>query len=257
MSGPPPLPSFFSAVWLDVIDSTNDELKRRADAGASEGLLLCAETQSAGHGRHGRPWVSPRGNLYCSLLLRPKAPAAKTVQFSYIAALAAAEAVERQLPPGFEPVTCKWPNDILLKGRKIGGILLESGARASRDGRLDWLVIGVGINVLQYPSECDFPATALAEWGGRTDRAKLLADFAAAFDRWRGLWDKEGFAPVRQAWLKRAQWLGQKIEVRTSGGQVIGVFAGVDDAGALIVQGLRGERHIVAAGDVFRAAAGA
>ena len=125
MEIPAAIPAFFSVVTLASIGSTSDEVKRLSRFGAVEGTLVWAAEQRAGHGRFGRTWISPPGNLYFSLLLRPYLPPGQALQLTFVAAVALAEAIQGLLPPQ-RRVTCKWPNDVLVAGRKISGILLES-----------------------------------------------------------------------------------------------------------------------------------
>lgn len=244
------LPSFFRLLPFARIDSTNDEAKRRAAAGAVEGTLVWAEEQSAGRGRRGREWVSPPGNLYLSLVLRPRCRAAQAAQLGFVAALAVAEACARFLPPGAAP-SCKWPNDVLIDGRKVAGLLLKSSADAQ--GALDWLVLGIGVNLATHPEATEYPATSLAASGAAVAPAAMLPILATllrdGYDTWRG----QGFAPVRAAWLARAHGLGAPIRVRLPAAELGGRFAGLDEAGMLLLDGAGGRRTIAAA-EVFPAA---
>ena len=128
---------FWRVRELDATSSTNDDVKKAAEAGEAEGLVVVAKRQTAGRGRHGRVWESPEGNLYCSMLLRPADMQATGAFYSFVAALALRDTVAALLPGA--AVTLKWPNDVLVGGRKIAGILLEGGPQ--------WLVIGIGLNV--------------------------------------------------------------------------------------------------------------
>ncbi|HUH83371.1 MAG TPA: biotin--[acetyl-CoA-carboxylase] ligase [Stellaceae bacterium] len=247
MTAQPRLSPFYRVQLFDAIDSTNEEGKRQARNGAAEGTLIWARAQTAGRGRRGRDWVSPEGNLYLSLVLRPERSAAEAAQLGFAAALAVAEAVGPLLPEGVR-LSLKWPNDVLLDGRKVSGILLESQAS---DGRLDWLIVGMGINLASFPERGDYPATSLVAVGASVAVEALLAAVAARFEAWYRRWREAGFAPLREAWLARAQGLGATIRVRLSIGESHGRFAGLDAEGALLldddVNGLRR----VAAGEVF------
>jgi BirA family biotin operon repressor/biotin-[acetyl-CoA-carboxylase] ligase len=246
-------PAFFQVITLDATDSTNEEIRRRADEGASEGTLVVAKTQSAGRGRRGRTWLSPVGNLYFSFLLRPVFPPAEAMQLAFVVALSLAETVRLRLPPETR-VSCKWPNDILLSGRKVAGILLES--QAGPDGRLQSLTIGVGLNIASHPPDREvmYPATSLRAEGARDlDPGTALKDFCWRFDDWYGQWRQLGFTPVRNAWLAMAHGLGQEVEVRLDQGQVVqGIFVDMNLEGYLILETERGRRKL-AAGDVFPA----
>ena len=205
---------------------------RLGAAAAPAGTIVWAREQTAGRGRRGRPWASPPGNLYCSVLLRPRPPRADWGQVSFVAAVALAEAVARAAP-GVSP-RLKWPNDVLVAGRKLAGILLEA------DG--DALVAGIGVNVASHPDG----ATSLAREGATADVAALLTEVATALLDWLERWEAAGFAPVRAAWLERAVGLGGAVQVRLADETLSGTFAALDEQGALVLDG--GRR--ISAGDV-------
>lgn len=246
----PSLPSFYRLVRHDRIASTNDEAKRLAQQGEGEGTLVWAQAQSAGHGRQGRVWVSPPGNLYMSLILRPEVPLAAAAQLGFAGALAVGEACG-ELAPG-AAISFKWPNDVLLAGRKMSGLLLESEAQRGSD--LAWLVLGIGVNLATYPVAADYPATSLAATGAEVAPGVLLGALARRFVAWYEQWRAAGFAALRDAWLARAQGLGREIRVRLPRESFTGIFAGLDADGALLLDGSGGRRR-VAAGEVFPAAA--
>ncbi|MGH6953359.1 MAG: biotin--[acetyl-CoA-carboxylase] ligase [Alphaproteobacteria bacterium] len=253
MTGALQLPPAFRLVAFDSLDSTNREAARLAARGGAHGTIVWAREQTAGRGRRGRHWSSPRGNLYCSLLLRPDRPARAAAQLGFAAGLALAEALERHLPEGVS-LALKWPNDVLIDGRKAAGILLEGSAPAA--GRLDWLVLGVGVNLTSFPEDADYPATSLAAAGaGTTPPAEVLERFAAAFLGWSERWHTDGFASLRLAWLGRASGVGGPATVRLEGETVAGRFAGLDESGALVLELDDGSRRSVSVGDVFSLAA--
>lgn len=244
------LPAFFRLERFDELDSTNEELKRRAAAGAAAGTLVWARSQSAGRGRRGRRWTSPPGNLYMSILLRPECGAGAAAQLGFAAALAVGEAVAPLLPAS-AGLAYKWPNDVLVGGRKISGILLES--QAAGEGRLDWVVVGIGVNLASFPETSDYPATSLVAAGARpVSLEALLKAVAGRFLVWYERWLAEGFAPLRRAWLARAYGVGERIRVRLADGESTGRFAGLDEEGALLLEDGPTRRRI-AAGDVFPA----
>ena len=253
MTAAPVLPAGYRLVACGEIDSTNAEAARQAAQGAPDGTVVWAEAQSGGRGRSGRPWKSPAGNLYCSFLLRPRAAPGVAAQLSFVAALAVADLARSALPPD-AAVQLKWPNDVLVDGRKLSGILLE--AAAAQDGTLERLVVGIGVNLAHHPEGTDTVATDLASEGGSELRpAEALTRLAAAFDNWRRTWDAEGFAPIRQAWLQRAWRLGEQIRVNPGDGPAIGRFAGIDVGGALVLELPSGIERRIAAGEVFPATA--
>lgn len=238
------LPPAYRLVALDRVDSTNEEAKRRAREGAEEGTLVWAREQSAGRGRRGRAWVSPPGNLYLSLVLRPEAEPARYGELGFVAALALGETIGSFVPPLVE-LRYKWPNDVLVAGRKASGILLESETGSG------WLVLGVGLNVAHAPEGTETPATSLSAAGATEATVEaVLERFARGFLLWANRWVEDGFAPIRAAWLRRAQGLGEAIEVRLPHERLRGTFADLDDSGALVLETAAG-RRLVAAGEVF------
>jgi BirA family biotin operon repressor/biotin-[acetyl-CoA-carboxylase] ligase len=234
----PGLPAGITLIALDAVDGTNAEARRRAAAGAPDRTLVWAREQLAGRGRRGRHWASPPGNLYCTLLLRPLIPVRDWGQLCFVAAVGLRQAIAA-LAPALNP-QLKWPNDLLLDGRKLSGTLLEaSGA--------DWVLIGTGVNLASHP---DDTATSLAAHGIRLPPKRLLEAYMAALLPWIDRWQQEGFAPVRQRWLEHAVGLGQPITVRLADQELDGRFAALDPSGALILQQTDGTRRIEA-GEVF------
>ncbi|HEX4111943.1 MAG TPA: biotin--[acetyl-CoA-carboxylase] ligase [Stellaceae bacterium] len=235
------LPAFFSLRHVADIDSTNDEAKRQAAAGASQGLTVWADRQTAGRGRQGRVWQSPPGNLYCSILLRPECAAAEAAQLSFAAALAVCDALAPWQP------RCKWPNDVLIGDKKIAGILLESEAAGAH---VAWLVIGIGINLAHHPAETETPATSLAALGTTMAPGDMVPALCGHFLRWHELWRRQGLAPLRRGWLDRAYGLGGEIRVRYAHTETRGRFVDLDASGALVLENGEGT-HNISAGMVF------
>jgi BirA family biotin operon repressor/biotin-[acetyl-CoA-carboxylase] ligase len=224
----------------------NDEAKRLAEDGAPEGTVVVAAEQRHGRGRRGRGWTSPPGNLYSSFLLRPKAAPTALSQLSFVAAIAVGEAlltVERALP-----IAYKWPNDVLLDGRKVCGILLETS------GPPMWVVMGIGLNLVSHPDDTERPATSLARAGLQVDPDTALAALARALENTYRRWCEHGFDPVRQAWLARAVGLGEPIAVRLADRELHGRFAAMAPDGALLLEQADGSRLRIDSGDVFLAA---
>jgi BirA family biotin operon repressor/biotin-[acetyl-CoA-carboxylase] ligase len=250
MTDTPALPPFYSLVALARIDSTNEEAKRLAAAGSAEGTLVWAREQTAGRGRRGRAWSSPPGNLYMSVLLRPACAPEVGSQVGYVAAVALAEALEGLLPAAARPVSLKWPNDVLVGDAKISGILLEASAAADRT--LDWLVLGIGVNVVASPADTPYPATNLCREGAcQVTEAGLLEALAGRFLEWYQRWRSQGFGPVRERWLAGARGLGEPIEVRLETEVLKGRFADLDETGALALELPAGSRRRITAGDVY------
>ena len=234
-------PDFAIRIYASL-GSTNDEARRLAREGAAEGTVVTALEQTAGRGRHGRGWASPPGNLYLSLLLRPDLPPTRLGELAFLAGLAVADTVAALLPAGCA-VTLKWPNDVLVDGAKTAGILIEQEGTAA--------IVGIGLNLAHCPTGTPYPTTSLAAAGVEVPvpaaRERLLGALAAALARWRG----EGFAAIRDAWLARAHPLGTALNVRLPEGVIAGSFAGLDPAGALLIETAAGPRRI-ASGEVLR-----
>ncbi|MDA8232345.1 MAG: biotin--[acetyl-CoA-carboxylase] ligase [Magnetospirillum sp.] len=239
------LPPPFRRLALDSVGSTNDEARALAEAGeAADCLVVSARRQSAGRGRRGRTWVSPAGNLHCSLLVAVDGGLGAAAQLGFAAAVALVDTLSR-LVPGAE-FRCKWPNDILGQGRKLAGMLLEPAAER-------WLVLGLGVDVAAAPSPeaAAFPAVALADLGFGGTADDVLAAFCGEFGPWLARWRHDGFAPVRAAWTARAAGLGAAAVVRLEHESLAGTLVGLDADGALLLdQGARGVRRVLA-GDVF------
>jgi BirA family biotin operon repressor/biotin-[acetyl-CoA-carboxylase] ligase len=241
------LPSPFRLVAYETIGSTNDEAKRLARDGTPEGLIVWARKQTAGRGRRGRAWVSPAGNLYLSLLLRPKCSAATAAQLGFVAALGMAAALG-ELAPGVV-LSCKWPNDLLVNGKKIAGILLETEMIAG--DQPDFVVIGIGVNLASSPDDTPYPVTSLAkEAASEVAPEAVLARFVELFAGWLAVWRREGFGRLRDAWLQQAIGLGEPIQVRLEHDILDGRFLDLDDDGALMLGTPSGNRRITA-GEVF------
>lgn len=243
----PDLPEFFTLIALDAVGSTNDEARERAEAGAPAGTVVWAKQQLSGRGRRGRAWQSPVGNLYCSIILRPTTTPDVAAQLSFVTALALGEGVYEHLPPTVS-LRYKWPNDVLIDGKKIAGILLES--QVGEQGRLESVIIGTGINIASFPSDAERPATSLGEAGVDLGVGGVLSVYTRALRHWVVRWEEEGFEPVRDAWLKRAIGLGESIEVRLPNETFSGTFDALDATGALVLQTPQGER-LISAGEVY------
>jgi len=246
----PQIPEPFNLIALDTVGSTNTEAKCWADEGtgsAPDYTLIWAKEQTAGKGRRGRSWTSPQGNLYTSIILRPDAPVADLSAYSFIAAVAVVEALEEFSPTSHE-IRCKWPNDILVNGKKVAGILMET---ASGEGnRAKWLVVGMGLNIESFPPETAYPATSLRTEGWDVSLEAILGLYCERFHHWSRQWEGDGFDPIRRAWLAHSIGQGEEIRVRLGDGDVSGVFEDMDETGALVINEA-GTRRRITAGDVF------
>ena len=217
--------------------STNQDMAALAATGEAEGLWLRAETQTAGRGRQGRDWVSPPGNLHASTLVRPRVSDPTVATLALVAAVALHEVIAAY----GAHATIKWPNDLLIDGAKVAGILLEGVAGA--------VVIGFGVNLAHHPEGLDRPVTSLA---AKPDPGVFLEDLAAAFERWLARWRGEGLGVVREAWLAAAHRKGTALSVsQPDGVSLDGLFDGLDADGALILRLADGSARVIHAGDVF------
>ncbi len=226
-------------VWHhDQIGSTNDEARRLAAEGAPHGTVVHADEQTAGRGRLSHTWYSPPGNLYLSIVLRTGLPASRSSELSFLAALAVADTVETLLPRQIRAML-KWPNDVLINGAKIAGILLEQVDD-------DATVMGIGLNVLEAPSNTAYKTTTIVANAGiaSVDGARdILLDRLAHH---LSAWQAEGFPPIREQWLNRSYPVGAAIRANAGGQPVAGHFAGLDTDGALLLDTSRGRQRIVA-----------
>ncbi len=229
-----------------TIGSTNDEAKRLASMGEPEGTLVVADTQTAGRGRSGRQWVTPPGAaIAMSLILRPTIPSFQITQTALLGGLVVLEGIEQATGLTAQ---LKWPNDVLINGRKVAGVLAEA---AFTGDKLESVVLGIGVNVNAGPPpdlSLEYPATCLAaEAGHLLEREPLVNAIIAAFDaRYRQL----GTAALRQAWAKHLAMLGKKVKAIGPGETVFGTLEGVTDEGAAVIRLESGERRTVLAGDV-------
>lgn len=240
----PILPPGYRLIARDTVASTNDEARALIAAGAAQGAVVWAESQTAGRGSHGRQWVSPPGNLYCSVILRPQVDVARLPEMSFVAALAVRDSILGFLPAD-AAVELKWPNDVLLDGRKVAGILVE--AEKLPDEARTALIVGIGINIVSAPRETAHPATCLSALGRAPRVSRLLASLIAALDRRMAQWVRHGFAAIREEWMRHAYRVGQLVSV---GDDLTGAFTGVDETGAIIIALTDGERRRLVSGSV-------
>lgn len=231
---------------FETLASTSDLCMERARAGERGPLWLMAREQTAGRGRLGRAWSSPRGNLHASLLLVDAASTREAPQLGFVAGVALVDALRAHAP--HVPFALKWPNDVLVEGAKLAGVLVDGSTTA--EGRFA-AVIGFGVDCAHSPQGLAYPATDLAALGASCAPDELLARLMPAFSARLAQWARgAGFARVREAWLGYAAGLGADIEVRQGGRIVRGRFDTIDDEGRLIVSGPDG-RVALEAGDVF------
>jgi BirA family biotin operon repressor/biotin-[acetyl-CoA-carboxylase] ligase len=248
--GPRARSAQYRLVSFDTLNSTNIEGLTRVRAGERGPLWLATAQQTAGVGRRQRAWISPPGNLACSVIETVEADHSRAATLGFAAGLALETAL-RQVSGEAASFRLKWPNDVLAGDKKLAGILIEAepvtGGLAA--------VVGMGVNVVAAPEGTPYPATSLKALGIVTDAETLFAALTDAWAEWFALWDHgHGFGAIREQWLARAAGLGAPVEVR-HGKQVIqGLFETIDEAGRLVVS-RDGQSTKVAAGDVYFGAA--
>lgn len=226
---------------FDVLGSTNDEAKARARIGALAGTFITAQQQTAGRGRQGRNWVSPVGNLFASLIVRPSLDMSRYGELAFVTALALGETFGSFVPNW----QLKWPNDVLIDGAKISGLLLESEP--------GWVVIGMGANIMHAPDVPGRRTTSLHQLGrGDVTVPLFIQHLQPSLSKWLTIWENEGFAPIRAAWLDHAYGIGQPVRVQLADQSVCaGTFNGIDKDGALLLSEPGQPHQRVLAGDVF------
>ena len=237
----------YRLIIRDEVASTMEEARRALDQGEPGKLWIVARSQNAGRGRHGRQWGSPAGNLYASLLLTDPCEPVLAPQLGFVAGLALHDAAAKLLGPAAAKLKLKWPNDLLLGGAKMSGLLLEGESRA---GRLN-VILGCGVNIASCPSDTPYPATYLKALAPEASVEALLTALSDAWAKRFAIWSEPGgFGPIRAAWLERAAFLGETITIRLPEGPLQGRFAGLDPTGRLELEAETG-RRLIDAGDLF------
>ena len=239
------MPEWDIAIY-DMLDSTQRLLKDRAEQGAPEGVVIQANAQQSGQGRHGNHWESPPGNLYFSLLLRPSRAAhdGQWASLSYCAGLSLARTLEAYADKKAD-VTLKWPNDILINKNKVSGLLLDMQLRANRP---DWVVIGIGINVHSSPEGATHVQAHSPDYVPINHlRDCFLQHFSTSYEEWL----MHGLKPFYRQWLSYAPDLQGRIVARTPNGEIAGAFVRLDTSGALCLRDDAGAERKITAGDIY------
>ena len=238
------------AIWFESLDSTNAEARRLAEKGETGPVWIASRWQIGGRGRRGRRWSSGTGDLAATLLTVSDRSPAEAAGISFVAALAVAELLDAYVPASL--VRLKWPNDGLVAGAKVSGILVESGSRA--DGGI-WLAVGIGVNLTSAP-ELGRPVTTVAAHL-RPDRMaaptpdEALQRLAQTFDRWSRVWEADGLGPVLEAWSARATGIPGACVAQLPAETLAGEAEGLDADGALRLRLADGSLRRITAGDVF------
>lgn len=239
-----------SLISFDTLGSTNAEALSRARAGARGPLWITAARQTAGRGRRGNAWTSEPGNLYASLLLTDAAPPAHLPELCFVVALAVRDAVRMVAPLIAAKLKLKWPNDLLLDGAKLAGILIE----AESVGGATVTVAGIGVNCTHHPRDTGYPATALAAHGVAVTPGELFAELSGTMLTRLAQWDRgAGFPAIRAEWLSHAAGIGGDIVVRLPDRELSGKFESLDQMGRLMLRLPAGQLEAIAAGEIFPA----
>lgn len=238
--------------YFQALSSTNTVAKEQAKKGAKEGTVIVAETQAQGHGRLNRPWISPKDGLWLSIILTPKIAVEEAQKITLIASVAVAKTLHRQYGLNTE---IKWPNDVLIHGKKVCGILAEASVN---EKNVKIIVVGIGINanftIEALPDNLWMTATTLKEiLRKNVDLEILVCALLKEFEECYQLFKEEKFEKLLEEWRKMAGFLGKKIEVTSFGEKrkrLVGKAIDMDESGALIVELEDGKRKIVLSGDV-------
>ncbi|MGI9365630.1 MAG: biotin--[acetyl-CoA-carboxylase] ligase [Rhizobiaceae bacterium] len=234
---------------LQSVDSTNLRAFELANQGDFGRVWVTSDIQTAGRARRGRAWVSESGNLYASLLLLDPAPGEQLATLPLVVSLALHMAVLKACPQLEGRLKIKWPNDLLLDGKKISGILLE--AQKDTSDRLA-VVIGCGVNCSHAPDTTLYPATTLVEAGCSISPIELFRELAYALAQQLRIWSAgQGFSIIRRDWLARCQGLGKPVIARLPDTEKEGRFVDLDEAGLLLLEDDRGLIHKISAADIF------
>ncbi|MEZ5674827.1 BirA family transcriptional regulator, biotin operon repressor / biotin-[acetyl-CoA-carboxylase] ligase [Thalassovita litoralis] len=237
---------------LDQVDSTNAEAARIAP-GLTGPEWILALRQTAGRGRRGRPWADPVGNFAATLVMRPAETPDRIALRSFVASLALYDAVAAATGRD-DLLSLKWPNDVLLNGGKLAGILLESTGMAGQG--ISHIAIGIGVNLASAPDMAQVepgatrPVSLFSETGIRIAPQDFLNLLAPAFARYEEQFRTYGFAPIRELWLSRAARLGQVITARTMRNETTGTFETVDETGNIVLSTPKG-REVIPAAEIF------
>lgn len=235
---------------FSVLPSTNDEAFGRAEAGAPEWSCFVAETQTAGRGRLDRHWFSQSGNLYASIILRPKIIPSHAPQLNFVAALAVDDTLRFLCPLSGLEMRLKWPNDVWIKQKKIAGILTELAAEGNR---VKFVVLGIGINVNQkvFSNEISTRAISLFHLLHKKISVDLVLNQLLAYLKQRyGLYCDKGFSPIQKEWEEKSKLLGKKVMISDPNQSIEGIFQGLSDDGALLLKDDKQHIHRIYTGDL-------
>lgn len=237
----------YNLLAFEEIDSTNNEAKRLMQSGAFDRLVIWSKSQTQGKGRHGRGWDSPEGNLYLSVLLPINCSLEQSSQLSFVMSLAVYDVITSLAVKNKKKldVKLKWPNDVLVNGKKVCGILMESLSEEVND----WVTIGIGLNVEKSPDIEN--TTSLKELGLKVTVGEVLGMVMNQFDYYHDMWLIYEFEKIRKIWLKNAYMMRKVITINNIHNRVSGTFEGIDKEGNIVIKLASGEKFSMNTGEVF------
>lgn len=238
------MPISWQIKLLSTVGSTQDIAMLAAQDGDPEGYVVQAMSMTGGRGRNGNQWSAPMGNIYMSALLRPSCDMRRAGELAFVIAVALSDALEHYIDSSKHKITLKWPNDVLIDGLKISGILLETNMK---DGKLDGVIAGIGVNIFNAPDL----AVSLNNVAKEPIYVNKVRDvILEELNKNYSLWQKNGFPPIREKWLARAYGIGKAITTRLPHESFKGIFEGLNEDGALILRQEDGGQKIIHAADV-------
>lgn len=223
--------------FFETLPSTIDAARTHALQGGEEGSVIVAHTQTKGRGRRGRTWENLSHNLYMTYITYLDYPPIEALQLSFVTCVAVGEKLRSLLPPG-HILTYKWPNDILLNGKKVGGLLLEAFPLSGKKETA--YLISCGLNLVSQPLQVSYPTTSFQNEGIYLSLNESLQGISASLEFYMALWKEKGFSPIYDLWMKHAAGLEQKISFDLQGAQQTGIFKGIDGEGALLLRTSQG-----------------
>jgi BirA family transcriptional regulator, biotin operon repressor / biotin---[acetyl-CoA-carboxylase] ligase len=244
----------YQLLHLSTVDSTNAEAKRILQSASYQAhptkLVISANEQTAGRGRYDRQWISESGNLYCSILSPVQLRVGDCPKLSFVSVIALKKTLEAYVSPDVN-ISYKWPNDLLVNGKKIAGILLEMDYIPGSTQQ-PVVIVGMGLNIKHHPENTSYPVTHLTEYSHtEVEVTVLLKQLITQFEMHKSILEQEGFTKIRQLWIENAQGLGTQIEVHLAKQHYSGIFTGLGQEGELMLLLNNGDEKQITAGDVF------
>lgn len=247
----PALPAAYELVVLDRVDDVIDEAVGRASRGAGEGTLIWARQQTAARTASGKKWYAPTGNLHCALIIEPEYDNLSALQLQYVATVSIGTAIADAVL-AMTGLRWRWPDEIFINDLKSGMVRLWAPADSAE--RYPWLVLGVSVNVAEHPPNPEPEQFNSIHASGTPDATveALLEAFSRHFLSWINRWAEEGFAPVRKAWMLRADGIGERLTLDLGAETLSGEFQGINELGEAELEGDDGSRRLLSVGDYFR-----